>query len=75
MTGTEGWAVPAEQEETLIQTSWGVEDLNEDHLNNPNAAIWGAVEGSSAWDTSGDSNKPAHVKAMEERQRIEAVGW
>lgn len=70
----QSWSTP-QNEESLIQTSWGIEDMNEDHLNNPNAAIWGAVEGSSAWDTSGDPNEPPHLKALREKQRIEAVGW
>lgn len=70
----EGWSVPNDQE-ALIQTTWGMEDMNEDHLNNPNAAIWGAVEGSSAWDTSGDPNETPQQKALREKQRIEAVGW
>lgn len=44
-------------------------------MANPNAAIWGAVEGSSAWDVDGGVYKPPHIKALEERERIEAVGW
>lgn len=52
-----------------------MEPLNEDTLNNPNAAIWGAVEGSSAWDTFGDPNETPQQRALREKQRIEAVGW
>ena len=73
-TTEEGWSIPKDQE-ALIATTWGMEAINEDTLNNPNAAIWGAVEGSSAWDTHGDVNETPQQKAMREKQRIEAVGW
>ena len=61
----------------VVNDTWGdlTADENAAIMSNPNAAIWGAVEGSSAWDMGGDVYKPPHVKVLEERERIAAVGW